>query len=341
MKSVTMLGDRKVELVEQSDPKARGEFVVIKIHVAPMCTEYKAYRDGHKWDVIGHEAAGEVVEVAQPGKCKPGDRVVVMPQYPCGKCALCLAGDYIHCQNLLDVEKETGNIAGIATYAQYMLKQDWLSLPIPDDITYEHGSMACCGLGPTFGAMQIMQVDAFDTVLIAGMGPVGLGGVINATYRGAHVIAVESHPFRREFAKELGAMTVLNPNDGDALEVIMDLTKGVGVDKAVDCSGAMEAQRLLIDATRRKGQVTFVGEAGALEIKISQDMIRKGLSLHGAWHWNLRGTPQIMQVIRESRPKLEKLITHRFPMSKVQDAWELQITGNCGKVILKPWDNEV
>ena len=275
--------------------------------------------------------------MARPGKLKVGDRVVVMPQYPCGQCALCIAGDYIYCQNNKDVEAETGNIAGSATYAQYLLKQDWLLLPIPDEMSYEHASMACCGLGPTFGAMQRMQVDAFDTVIIAGMGPVGLGGVINATYRGARVIAVEIHPFRRQLAEKLGAELVIDPNDKDAFDRVMDFTNGIGVDNAIDCSGVPAAQRFLIDAVRRRGQVAFVGEGGNLEINTSNDMLRKGLTLHGSWHWNWADIPRIMQIIHNSGDKIDQQITHTFTMSQVQEAWDLQLSGNCGKIILKPW----
>ncbi|MBM3279439.1 MAG: zinc-binding dehydrogenase [Candidatus Handelsmanbacteria bacterium] len=108
--------------------------------------------------------------------------------------------------------------------------------------------MACCGLGSTFGAMQRLGVSAFDTMLITGMGPVGLGGVINGVYRGARVIAVEQHPYRRQLA--LGASAALDPGAGDLLPAITDLTGGTGVDKAIDCSGAAAAQRLLSAAAR-------------------------------------------------------------------------------------------
>jgi threonine dehydrogenase-like Zn-dependent dehydrogenase len=185
--------------------------------------------------------------------------------------------------------------------------------------------------------MQTMGVDAFDTVLIAGMGPVGLGGVINATYRGARVIAREGHPYRRKLAERLGAAAVIDPGDSQALETVRELTGGRGVDKAIDCAGVPAAQRLLIDATRRKGRAAFIAEAGGLEIKVSDDMLRKGLTLHGCWHWNLGDTPRIMQVIRGCGAKLDQLITHTFPMREVRQAWDLQLTGDCGKVLLRPW----
>ena len=337
MKIAAMFSDMKAGLVEKTNPKPKDDFVLVKIHVTPMCTEYHAFEAGRQSDSLGHEAAGEVVEVAQPGKVKVGDRVVVMPQYPCGKCPLCLAGNYIHCQNNLDVEAVSGNTTGRATYAQYVIKQDWLLVPIPDGVSYEHASMACCGLGPTFNAAQLMNVGAFDTVLITGMGPVGLGGVINCVYRGARVIAVEMHPYRANLAKELGAETVVNPQGENALDEIMELTGGVGVDKAIDCSAQVDAVRLLIDATRRKGHVSFVGASGDVTISGGRDMVGKGLTLHGAWHYNLADTPRMMELIKNSSALLDKFITHIFPMSQVQEAWELQVTGNCGKVVLYPW----
>jgi len=336
MKVVAITGKQKCELVEKPDPKPKDNIVVVKVHVAPMCTEYKMYKEGQVSNNLGHEAVGEVAEADPSSRVKVGDRVAVMPLDACGKCSLCASGDYIYCKNRPDVLSKTGSEAGRATYAQYLIKQEHLLVPLPDDISYEHGGMSCCGLGPTFGAVRRMKTDASHTVLITGMGPVGLGGVINATYAGSRVIAVEMHPHRRKLAKELGAAEALDPND-DALSAILDLTGGLGADKTIDCSGAVPAQRLAIEATRRRGEVAFVGEAGPLEIKVSNDMIRNGLSLLGVWHWNLTDTDQMIQLIRDSGEKLDKLITHTFPMSRTQDAFELQMTGECGKVLLNPW----
>ena len=227
-----------------------------------------------------------------------------------------------------------GPDAATATYAQYVVKQDWLLIPIPDGMSTEHASMACCGLGPTFNAMKLMNVGAFDTVLITGMGPVGLGGVINARFRGARVIAVESQPYRAELAKELGAEAVINPDDEDAVQQVMDLTGGLGVDKSVDTSGSAAAKPFLINAARRKGHVSFVGWGGEVDCGT---IIAKGLTLHGVWHYNMADIPAMMQMIAAVGDQLDKLITHTFPMTDIQKAWDLQCTGNCGKVLLYPW----
>jgi L-iditol 2-dehydrogenase len=222
--------------------------------------------------------------------------------------------------------------------AQYILKPDWLLVPIPDGVSYDHAALACCGLGATFGAFERLQTGTFDTVLVTGLGPVGLGAVVNARSRGGRVIGVEANPWRAQRALELGAEIVLDPRDEATLARIMELSGGRGVDQAVDCSGVVAAHRLGIDAARRLGKVAFVGESSAdTPLRISPDLIRKGLTLFGSWHYNLKDTPKMMRLIAESAPQLDKLISHRFPLEEIQRAWETQSSGECAKVLLKPW----
>jgi L-iditol 2-dehydrogenase len=337
MKVVAKFGTESAGLIDKPDPVAKGKFAVVKIHSAPMCTEYKGFKTEGTGDSFGHEAAGEVVEIAQEGTVKVGDRVVVMPHYPCGKCYLCLAGEYAHCQTDHQPPNVPDQTGVTATYAQYILKQDWQLVPIPEAISYHHAGMACCGLGSTFNAMRLMNVNALDTVLITGMGPIGLGGVINAVYRGAHVIAVESHPYRAALAKKLGAAEVVNPQDEDAVNQILDLTDGRGVDKGVECSAAPAAVQLLIDASRPKGHISLIGGIREVAIKSWGVLINHGLTLHGTRHYNLVDTPAMMRMITQVKDQLDTFITHTFPMRQIQDAWALQCTHDCGKVVLDPW----
>ena len=120
MKAARITGLREGGIIDVPDPSIKKNFVKIKVAVVPMCTEYKAYRDGRKTDFLGHEFAGEVVEIARPGKVKPGDRVVAIPApAPCGECDLCVNGDYIHCQDTVDVKQVCGTETGTATYAEF------------------------------------------------------------------------------------------------------------------------------------------------------------------------------------------------------------------------------
>ena len=92
-----------------------------------------------------------------------------------------------------------------------------------------------------------------------------------------------------------------------------------------------------MDATRRKGTVAFIGECNdELSLRISPDLIRKGLTLMGSWHYNLNDYPKIMQVIQES-PLIEQLISHVLPLREIQAAFELSASHETATIILEPW----
>ncbi len=336
MKVATITGKRQASLIDRSIPKPKDNWVVVKIHASPMCTEYKAWFSGSE-GFMGHEGSGEVIAIDKSTKLKIGDRVVVMPQLPCGSCGLCLSGDYIHCEQTIDYQAFSGHEGKNETMAQYILKPDWILPKIPEGVSYDHAALACCALGPTFGAMERMKLSAQDTLLITGLGPVGLGGVLNGKFKKARVIAVDHNNWRKAKALELGADLVLDGNEADAIKKIKDFTAGLGVNVALDCSGSPQGQRFAIDALCRRGSMGFVGESNtAIELKPSADMIRKGISLIGVWHYNLDLFPQIMEVIQHS-PSIEKLISHTFSLSNIQLAFETIASQETAKVILHPW----
>lgn len=337
MLKAVITGVRKAGLTEAPTPFARDDWAVVKILAAPMCTEYKAFIQGSETSFLGHEAAGVVDAVDAGGPVRPGDRVVVMPLTSCGRCPLCRAGDFIHCTQQRDFTA-TGNREGLATYAQYLLKPAHLLMPIPDDLSEDLAALACCGLGPSFGAMARMHVDAFDTILITGLGPVGLGAVINAKYRGARVLAADLSAWRRDYAQMLGADFVLDPTDiSDCLRQLKALAPD-GVSCALDCSGAPVAHRLCVDAVRRRGRVAFVGESQQDTLfRISPDFIRKGITVYGCWHYNLAEYAKVIEVVRHSQTA-KALISHVFPLSCIQEAFEVAASPEHGKIILHPWD---
>ena len=340
MKKINIYKPSSVELKEVDIPKPIDDWAVVKIHSAPMCTEYKFYLEGKMPPYpLGHEASGEIIDIDKPGVVKIVDRVVVMPQYPCRNCELCKSGNYIHCQNNHSVKEFTGGFEGDSTFSQFLSKPMWLLPKIPDDMTFDHASMLCCGLGPTFGAMEKMNADSSDTILITGMGPVGLGGIINAKYRGAKVIATAHNTYRLTLANSLGADLTINAKTDNPETVIMDYTEGRGVDKSIECSGSKNAQRLCLNNTRRNGIIAFVGESGILDIDISNDLIRNGHTIIGIWHYNFEDIPKLFKVAKAEAENLNRLITHRFSINKVSDAFDLQVTRKCGKVILCPWDD--
>jgi len=333
MKQVVITGPMACNVAERPDPVRAANFAVVSVQYAPMCTEFHQFRDGHVTDTIGHEAAGVVVEAPDISRIRTGDRVVVMPQNGCGKCPLCLAGEHIRCRQPIDPLTICDSLTGRATYAEKLIQQDWLLWPIPDDISTRHASMACCGLGPTFNACETMQVGPGDTLLISGLGPVGLGAVINGVIRGARVIGLESNPYRLALAKRLGASEVLNPADEKVVNGVLDLTEGQGADKAIEASSTETGPAVLYKSTRINGQMCTVGYGGPIRMP---EFVTKGITLYGCWHWNhLKLGTRMAWALRQSKDLLDTFITHEFALSEVEQAWKLQMTAQCGKVLLR------
>jgi threonine dehydrogenase-like Zn-dependent dehydrogenase len=303
--------------------------VVVKMMASPICGSDKHPYFAAEPQTGGHEGSGEVVAVDKPEQLKVGDRIVIGPLGGCRQCELCRAGDYIHCL-------ETPPVQG--HFAEYALAQEFVSPTLPDDVDYDVGALAGCALGPGLGAMSRMETGPGHTLLITGLGPVGLGSVVTATFRGARVIGVDPEPWRRDRAKDLGAEVVLDPTDDNVAETIADLTEGLGPHHAVDCSGKTPAERLCLEAVRRRGKVAFCGENPEdIPLGPSRDMIRKGIDLIGGWHFNLNLYPEMFGILRES-PVVEKLISHRFGFDRAQEAFDTFFSGKAAKVLIKPWD---
>ena len=337
MIQAAITGERQVAFHELPDPQPKADWAVVKVHASALCTEYKAWLSGQNQAVIGHEGVGEVVAVAEQGPVRVGDRVVVLPQFSCGRCHHCMGGDYIYCEDSYDFAGLHGSTAGAGTFAHYTLKPAWLLPKLPEDVSFTQATMAIDGIGASFGGFEAIGVSSQDTVLITGLGPVGLGAVVNARFRNARVIGVEPAPWRAHRALEMGAEAVLDPNDPDILQQIRSLTGGRGVDCAIDCSGRVSSERLCIDATRRRGRVAFVGECGdEVSIRVSPDLIRKGLTIVGSWLYNMGDYAKVMKVIRQS-PLIDLLISHQLPMSQIQTGFSLLAQGEAAKIVVDPW----
>ena len=338
MFNVVLDANQQVTFPDRPKPVAQDDWILVTLLSVPMCTEYQTYARREPMSNIGHEAAGIVADSASSDRFKAGDKVVVMPQLSCGMCAICLSGEYIHCRTTRDSQALLGDNAADATFAPFMLKPDVLLVKVPEEYDLDHAAMACCGLGPSFGAAERIGVRHGQTILVSGLGPVGLGAVINCVYRGARVIGVDPQGFRRDLAVELGAALVLNPESEDAQQEILDLTQGRGVCGAIECSGVVAAQSFCIEAAGIKGHIACVGSScGNASVGLGREVLFKGLTIQGSWHYNRSVTHKLLRQIGEVGPQLDIMITHRFPLRAVKEAWEKQCTGLCGKVILQPW----
>ena len=329
MKAVAT-GRRKAWLVDLPVPQPQGHEVVVKLHASPICgSNMGAFTGDGEWVNDGHEGAGEVVAVAQSNLLKVGDRVALAPLNVCGRCADCLRGDIIFCKHRPPIH---GN------FAQFTRLADVLCTRIPDDLSYEHASLMGCALGPAHEAIKRLGLRPSDTVVISGLGPVGLGATALAAWHGAQVIALDPEPYRRDLAAKLGAARVADPTADGCRDMLMQTTEGQGVYRAIDCSGKPSSERMLIDLAAIRGIIAFVGEnQDTIAVSPSRDMIRKGLTLIGCWHMNVLDAPQLIAFLRRCPAKADLLISHKFGFDRVQEAFDTFATRHTAKVILLPW----
>jgi L-iditol 2-dehydrogenase len=162
--------------------------------------------------------------------------------------------------------------------------------------------------------------------------------VVNGVYRGARVIGVDANPYRADLARRLGAAVVLDPRDPHILEQIRAATGGQGVEAGVDCAGVVAAHRLQIDAAAQRAHLVWVGECqDPTPVQASADLIRKGLTLEGSWHYNLNDIPRVLRVAEEA-PGSAQLVTHIYGRDALGEALATSAQQDCGKVLWHPWD---
>jgi propanol-preferring alcohol dehydrogenase len=275
--------------------------------------------DGSGPVVPGHEPAGDVAELGEGVRSLAvGDRVAVYLAVGCGLCRQCLAGHRMLCPEwkCVGFDIDGGD-------ADYMVAPAVNCLKLPDAMPYEVGAVMTDMVGTQYHTQKRVGVNGTDTVAVFGLGPMGAAGILVAKGRGARVVAVDSVPLRLELARELGADEVIDFSAEDPVERLRALTGGAGVDVAVECSGAPAAQNSALDAAAAHGRVAFVGESRETTINPSDQMIRKVLTVIGAWYFPLWEFPEIARFVVERGVPVEKLITHRFSIEDAENAFSM------------------
>lgn len=328
MLGAVFAGNSKVEVREFPEPEPKPGEALVRLAVSAICgSELHSYRspDGSNGQLLGHEMVGEVIEVNQTRYVKKGDRVALQIMTGCGHCYYCLRGDYEHCK-VMDYL--------IGGHAELIAAPEMCCLPLPEDVNWERGVLLGGDtIGTTYRALHRLGVSSFDTVAVLGCGPIGLGMLAVLRFLGARAIAADISAYRRELAGKLGAWRTVDPNAEDAAEAILGLTEGVGTDVALDCSPTQGTLTAALNCVRKFGRVGFVGEKGESVINSSDQFIRKEIQAVGSWYYNPSDYFEIMELYRRGL-HVDDLITHRFPLTKADEAFATFASGESGKVLI-------
>jgi threonine dehydrogenase-like Zn-dependent dehydrogenase len=215
-----------------------------------------------------------------------------------------------------------------------MVVPAYTCIPIPDDLDFASSAACSCGTGTAFHALKRLNPTALDTIAIFGQGPVGLSATMFAAQMGCRVIAIDISSYRLQLAKELGAKETLNSSCLDPVEILREITSGEGADMTLDATGIPEVRIQAVESAKYWGKVCFVGEGNTTTFDVSPQIIHKQLTILGSWTFSQSGLAEVARFVVERESPMDRLITHTFDISRAQEAYDLFVSGETGKVIL-------
>ena len=346
MKGVVFPGDRKIELVDFPDPAPESDEVVLEIKASGMCGSnlhfYRAAEGAQSLGlpvddtavIAGHEPCGVVVARGgnvPDGIAPLGSKGDVHHYRGCGICSTCRSGWQQLCSEGYAVYGATAHGA----HAPYMKAAADTMVALPESLSFAEGAAISCGTGTAYSALERMRLTGRDTLAVFGQGPVGLSVVMFAVEMGARVIALDISRERLDLARGFGAHECVDASDGDPIPTLQELTRGEGVSLAIDCSGSPEARVQAVRSTRTWGTVCFVGEGGTLTLDVSQDILRRQLTIIGSWTFSSVGQSECAKYVAERGIDLERIFTHRYTLNQAEAAYRLFDRQTTGKGVFE------
>lgn len=349
MMGAVLPGNSTVELHEYEIPTPGHGEVLIKMKSSTICgSDIRAIYhehlgkgpEGYQGVIAGHEPCGQIVAEG-PGlrRFKTGDRVVIYHISGCGVCNDCRRGYMISCTS--NEYRKAYGWQRDGGMAEYILAEEKDLVLLPDELSYTDGAQVACGFGTVYEGLEKIGISGNDTVLVTGLGPVGLAALMLSKAMGAtKTIGVDIVPERRQLALELGLADYVLDSNAESVAEIRALTGGNGCEKAVDCSGNDKARLISIQATRKWGKICFIGEGGTVSFQPSPDIIHDQKTIYGSWVTNIWRMEELVERIVRWGIHPEDLVTHRFTLEKASEAYALMASGKCGKVAVV-FDEEI
>jgi alcohol dehydrogenase (nicotinoprotein) len=338
------------ELTELSLDEPKAHEVRVEFAAAGLCHSDDHITQGDapvRFPMVGgHEGAG-VVESVGPDvrRVQPGDRVVCSYIPACGACRPCSTGHQNMCVKGLNAstgmfldgtfrfhlgDEDLGGFCTLGTFSQYAVVSEWACVPLPDDIPFEVGALVGCGVPTGWGSsVYAAGVRAGQTVVVFGAGGVGSNAVQGARFAGAkNVVVVDPVEFKRDMAKVFGATHAFASAE-EAHEFVVETTWGQLADHAI-CTPGVLTQEIVDAAVKIVGKdgkvvVTAVGKFGENSVHVhAGNMILYQRQIRGALFGDsnpLFDIPNLLGLYRSGDLKLDELITRKYRLDEVNDAY--------------------
>jgi threonine dehydrogenase-like Zn-dependent dehydrogenase len=334
-------GNSTVELRDAPVPEPGHGEVLLRMKASTICGSdirciYHEHLgkgpEGYQGVIAGHEPSGRIVK-AGPG-CRRfgvGGRVIVYHISGCGVCNDCRRGYMISCTS--ERYRRAYGWQRDGGMAEFLLAEEKDLIHLPDELTYGDGAQVACGFGTVYEGLRKVGISGDDDVLITGLGPVGLATAALCRKLGARrIIGIDVVEERIQLALTLGLCDEALRSGPDNVAEVRSLTGGRGVERAIDCSANDGARSTAIRATRKWGRIVFLGEGGRVEFNPSPDIIHDQKTIYGSWVTSTWLMEELVERLVRWNLHPADLVTHRFSLDNVAEAYALMSSGKCGKV---------
>ena len=314
----------KIENVPRPEPSDME--AVIRVRASGICSGdvMPWYIEKKAPLVLGHEPAGEIVELGSKVKgFQLGDRVFVHHHAPCMKCVFCKRGDYVQCPEWRKMGISPGAISEYIKVSSNVLENDTLRLP--DSVGFDDAvfiePLAC-----VVKSMRRSRIKEGDTLLVLGLGVMGILHVLVAKHYGAtRIIGADMVPYRLKKALELGADEVVDVSSVNLKEQIKDLTDGKGAEIVIVGPNSVEAMKQGLDLVSPGGTVVFFTPARPDErLTIDPNMLYfHDISIVTSYSCGPDDTREALRLIERGLVSARMLVTHRFTIDETARAYKL------------------
>ncbi len=335
----------KIVLKEVPVPEIDDHSALMRVEAVSICgSDVRILHHGNPRvkppTIIGHETAGVVVKVGKNvTRVKVGDRVAIGADVPCGECHWCRNGLGNNCAiNYAVGYQIPGAFAQFMKLPRLLLEEGPVT-PFSDKLNFEEAALAE-PLACAINGFELVNLSLGKSVVIIGLGPIGCMMIDLARIMGAiKVIGVQRSKLRMDIAKQYGADAYIASEEEDVVKRCRELTDGEGPDIVITAAGSVESHEQAVEMVAHRGYVNLFGglkkDARPMNL-LSNTIHYKECFLTGSHGCVPRHHELAVRLLEQGLVRVKPLITHRFPLSKVHEAFETMESRKGMKIVMQP-----
>ena len=346
MAAAVYRGINDVRLEQVPVPSIGPDEILVRVDTCGICgTDLKKIATGsHSAPrIFGHETAGVVARVgSNVDEFSPGNRVIVFHHVPCGRCYYCQHKTFAQCPTYKQVGCTAGFEPSGGGFAEYVRVMDWIvrkgTIPIPDGVSFEQAAFVE-PVNTCMKGIERIRLEAGETVLVIGQGPIGIILSVLAKRSGVTVITSDLYEQRLTISRGFGLENAVNASRLNPVPETLRQTDGRGADAVILAVGSNGLIQTAMDAVRPGGRVLLFAQTQHSETVFDPAAVcMEEKTLIGSYSASVDLQDESVRFVMGREMALENLISHRFPLARVVEAlnWAALPQPNTMKIVVQP-----